>query len=370
MNNLLDIILIIVVIFVGYLLFIKPNNESFASAHTVSSMVNTQYNNSPFNYENSNNNVIKGYVNEVNKHQYDKELDNLVKMTQKKRHRKTKVNGKYLDMQFHNNYRDVLTAINNIAPDQKQIFNMGNIPVITTIPNTSEVKNMVDQFIQELNKNIKSEVSNVLTKNSGWDDLAPQKKVKTGWEKEQDVLGVVDIYDDPAKKSSVRLVKIMELEKQETEAEQKYLIKLIIQKKNVKEQMILKLSFVIPKIVTDERTLFKNAHCGSEKYITDNPNSKSTPDKLGSSNVIMEEIFVVGFLSDDDENNIMNYNPNDFEEYSFQRMDNNEVLATSTIMKELQKKFNQRKCEAEKFNNAMDNETRKFHESMTQQNVY
>ena len=66
----------------------------------------------------------------------------------------------------------------------------------------------------------------------------------------------------------------------------------------------------------------------------------------------------------------MDYNPNEFENYSFKRMDNNEVLATSTIMKELQKKYNQRKCEAEKFNQAMDNETQKFHQSMNQQNVY
>jgi len=350
MNNLVDIILIFAVIFVGYFLLIKQNFELFSQ--TVAPKINQ------IDYKNNNELIQKN--NELNKYQYDKELNNLVKMTQKKRHHKTKVNGKYLDMQFHNNYRDVLTAINNIAPDQKQIFNMGNIPVITTIPNTSEVKNMVNQFVQELNKNIKSEVSDVLTKNSGWDDLAPQQKIKTGWEKEQEVLGIVDIYNNPAKKSSIRLVKIMELEKQETEAEQKYLIKIIVQKKNVKEQMILKLSFVIPKNVTDERILFNNVH----QYKTDNPNSKSMPDNLGSSNVIMEEIFIVGFLLDDNENNIVNYNPNDFEEYSFQRMENNEVLATSTIMKELQKKFNQRKHDAEKFNIAMDNETKQFHESL------
>jgi hypothetical protein len=355
--NFLDNTLIIIIIFIGYLLFIKSkniSNSTFNTKNNISNHINNKCNKNKYD------------KNKYDKNKYDKGLDDLVKLTQKKRHIKTKVNGKYIDMQFHNNYRDVLTAINNIAPDQKQIFNMGNIPVITTIPNTHEVKNLIDQFIKELNNNILFKVSNTLTSNSGWDDLAPQKKIKTGWEKEQEVLGIVDIYDNPVKKASIRLVKIIELEKQETEAEQKYLIKIIIQKKNVKEQMIIKLSFVIPKIISDERILFKNANCGSDKYKTDNPNSKSQPDKLGSSNVIIEEIFVIGFLMDDNENNIMNYNVNDFEEYSFQRMENNEILATSTVMKTLQKKFNQRKLNDEQFKNSMDDETKKFHESLSQ----
>ena len=105
-------------------------------------------------------------------------------------------------------------------------------------------------------------------------------------------------------------------------------------------------------------------------YVTDNPNKTTKPDKLGNSDVIIEEVFVVGFLADKDEDNILNYNPNEFEQYSFQRMDNNEVVSTAAVMKELQKKYNQRKYEAEKFNKAMDDETRKFHESIPQQKVY
>ena len=369
MNLTLNIILIISIIIIGYLLFINiynnnNNKETFAGTATV---VNTQYNNSPV-IESNYDNVDTNYVDEYNK--YDYYLNSLVDSTKKKRTKRTKINDKYLDMQFHNNYRDVLTAFNNIAPDQKQIFNMGNIPITISKPNTSEVKNLINEFLKELNYNIKTEVTDNITPNSGWDDLAPLKNVKSGWKKEQEILGIPDVYDDPAKKGKVKLIRIDNIEKQDTEAESKYICKIIIQKKNVKEQMIIKLSFVIPKIVTDERTLFKNANCGSDKYVTDNPNNPPRTDHLGISNVIIEEIFVIGYLSDD---GVQNINPCSYKEddgYNFDRMENNEIVSMTTIQKELRNKYNNRKYEMDQFNQAMDNETKKFHSSLPTPDVY
>lgn len=36
--------------------------------------------------------------------------------------RKEPINPNILDVQFHNDYRDVITAINNLVPDQKQLL--------------------------------------------------------------------------------------------------------------------------------------------------------------------------------------------------------------------------------------------------------
>lgn len=284
-----------------------------------------------------------------------------------------KINHNFLNMQFHNDYRDVLTAINNVAPDQKQMFNMGNIPVRTSFPSTSdrEARQLITEFIKELNKNIKTEVSDYLTSNSGWDDLAPQKREKSGWEKEQEALGLPgSIYSQPAKRAKLRLIKIDKVQKQETESEIKYTSKIIIRKKNVQDQMVLRVSFVIPKKNIDERKLFEQTHTLGhlDNYVTDNPlhdtNKGLDNETLTNSDVIIEEVFVVGFLSTDRVDGIGAANLDDDDNYNFQRMENNEVTSMGTIMKELKNKYNSRANEMNKFTEAMDKETKDFHSSL------
>ena len=80
------------------------------------------------------------------------------------------VNPNFLNNQFHNDYRDVITALNNLVPDKKQLFNLPNIPVIYSEPEASEVRNMIRDFIAVLNTNLKTEVPSYRNPNSGWDE--------------------------------------------------------------------------------------------------------------------------------------------------------------------------------------------------------
>ena len=39
------------------------------------------------------------------------------------------LNPNFLNIQFHNDYRDLMTAIHNIIPERRQRFNVANIPI-------------------------------------------------------------------------------------------------------------------------------------------------------------------------------------------------------------------------------------------------
>jgi hypothetical protein len=74
-----------------------------------------------------------------------------------------KLNKFFVESQFNDAYRDVLTAFNYICPDQKSIFNLQTLPVTTTVYNPKstnpyppfEFIKLVTQFINKLNAQIK-----------------------------------------------------------------------------------------------------------------------------------------------------------------------------------------------------------------------
>ena len=75
--------------------------------------------------------------------------------TGKVRPSKQTLNQYFNDTQFNNYYRDVITAFNNVAPRQRQIFNLENVPIKVGLCNKSEVNIIVRDFIDAVNKNIK-----------------------------------------------------------------------------------------------------------------------------------------------------------------------------------------------------------------------
>jgi hypothetical protein len=182
----------------------------------------------------------------------------------------------------------VVTAFNNIAPSQKQWFNRSDYPVETTTPKIKEVKYLIKSFIKELNKNIKYEISDNENVNSGWDDFMPEKSVKSGWDKQQEALGLPgSIYNEPAGRARVKLLKIDQLEKYQTADQTRYVVFLILQKVNVEDQMVLKISFVL-----------NNADVNIERNFFEKKDVEGKKEKPSTADVIIEEIFVVGYMSD------------------------------------------------------------------------
>lgn len=60
----------------------------------------------------------------------------------------------FVKSQYNDNYRDTVTAFNNMVPVQKDTFNENNLPIEKTNPDHKEISKMVSDFIEELNKNI------------------------------------------------------------------------------------------------------------------------------------------------------------------------------------------------------------------------
>jgi hypothetical protein len=244
------------------------------------------------------------------------------------------INPIFVEGQFHTDYRDTITAFNNIAPSQKQIFNQANIPIQFTNPPVEEVKSMVKDFMKELNKNIMEVVPDFRNAHSGWDEVIPEMKVQSGWEKQMKALGLPSsLYPEPGKREKAKLIAIDHVEKYETDDEIKYVCYLFLQKKSIKDQMAVKVSFVMNKRETNlDRKFFEK-------------------QELDTQNVIIEEIFILGFLQREGLDKT-NKRPDDF--YNFKGLENQEILDQKTIIKELIKKYRERSRDVNDFNSAIN----------------
>ena len=282
-------------------------------------------------------------------------LEDMMKFKKKDARKYDAVNPNFIEVQFHNDYRDTLTAFNNIAPSQKQIFNQENVPVKFTKPDNKEAEPMVVDFIKEVNKNLDEAVSATRTSNSGWDEAQPDKTVESGWEKQMKHLCVAtSIYNKPATKSNVRLIKLDHVEKYETESEIKYICFLILQKENVNDQMIVKVSFVMSKSdVNLDRNFFND--------VKDLKNNRDTKKSDDGESVIVEEVFILGFLTRKEINEAGKVRDSF---YNFAGMEDNEHISQGTIMKELIKKYKDRTRETNNFNATLDPEGRNFHRDL------
>lgn len=220
-----------------------------------------------------------------------KYLDKMIKMNdelKKESILKAEINQFFQEIQFHQDYRDTMNGF-NLMTEQKDVFNRNYEPLLKTEkPEIGEVSNIVDQFIDSLNEEIMNNVGEVGAEklNSWADNMQPVTsdnniiKNNSSWEEYNNELGLPNtIYKNPAKKEKINLVKIDNIDKYETNNQIKYSIYLILQKKNVKDQMVVKVSFVIDKSDIDlERDFFKK-----------NKNNYETK-------IIVEEISIIGFL--------------------------------------------------------------------------
>ena len=316
--NLFDILLIIMIIFILYLLFKNNSKES----------------------NNNNMNIVQKFENEFSDIYEEDIIDNnktilteeSVKIVHKPKRKSMDIDNQiFVEAQYHSDYRDTITAFNNIVPCQKPMFNPGSLPVEKSIIDTSEVKKMVNDFIKELNRNISNEVPEYRNSNSGWDELIPEKKIKSGWNKQRESLGLpTSLYPDPAIKSKIRLINIDFIEKYETDNEIKYVVYMFIQKKNVEDKLLIKISFIINKNDINE----------SRKFFEKDNNVQDLE-------IYIEDIFMIGYMTFGNENK-SGKKPEDF--YNFDGLENQDILDQKVIMQELIKKYKQRTNDMNNFN--------------------
>ncbi|AYV75747.1 MAG: hypothetical protein Terrestrivirus3_16 [Terrestrivirus sp.] len=277
------------------------------------------------------------------------------------------LNEHFVEMQFHTDYRDTLTSFNDIAPDQKKIFNIQDAPTkLTVVPFPhKEVKKTIKDFINLINRDVEFYVSDYRGNNTGWDEPLPQLHKESGWDKEQDELGLPrSLFPEPAKRSPVRLVKIDYVEKYVTEFETEYICTFIIKKENVDDQMIVRVSFVSENHdVNEERDFFKDL----DPNITTTPKKQNQKIQDRNHEMVIEEIFVVGFLTNVGQGTGTDAKPINYDNldwYNFKGLELNGITDQGTIMKELIHKYKERDNSMMTFTSSLDKEGREFHEDL------
>lgn len=257
-----------------------------------------------------------------------------------------KLKPNYLNIQFHNDYRDVLTALNNLVPDRKQLFNLANIPVVYSEPDAGSVKNMVNDFIVVLNSNLATKVPDYRHPNTGWDEAIPDPTIRSGWDTTQQSLGLpTSLYDDPAKRSPVKLVAIKMVRKYETDDEIKFSIDIVLQKENVNDQMIIRAEFV-----QDKRPLMDEGNFFTTSMI--------------ELRVTIENIFIIGFLSDEGPDSQKEFDGTATKFYDYNELEFNGMTDPRYIQKILMEKYRQRNEEMENRTAMLDEEARDFHRTL------
>lgn len=214
----------------------------------------------------------------------------------------------FIEAQFHQDYMDVISAFNDISPNQRQIFNINNVPCkVMHGVDIENVGKMVTDFVDSINDDISRNVPLIHTANSGWDETLPEYSGKSGWEKVQESLGLpTSLYNKPKLNTKVNLVQFSDVIKYETETELKYTCKIIISKNEVKDKLVIQVSFVHPKEIQNVE------------------------------NIILETISVIGYLSKQgSEGDIIP--TEDF--YYFDSLEKNNMITGKTVATELMKKY-------------------------------
>jgi hypothetical protein len=310
--NLLDILIIISLVIFFYIFYFQYNKEKFTVKFKDNSLINN------INDENYDDNI---FLNEKKQKKQKKKnfkansenyLDDIVLKS------RNKINSYFQETQYNPDYSDTLDAFNNLS-SQRIVFNPGELPIVASKPSLEEVKPIIDMFVEQLNINLTTEVFE--TNNLKGFNNAPNKIEESGWDKHQKQLGLPSsIYQQRIGKRSVKLLDIDKLEKYTTDNETKYISHIILQKKDVNDQIVVSVSFIMDTSNINLSRQFFDNDIKSSKYET---------------SVKIQEIFVIGFLTEKHEGS--KSNRKNF--YNFKGLDNG-VNNDRTIMNQLNKKRN------------------------------
>lgn len=151
----------------------------------------------------------------------------------------------FVQVKFHNDYRDLITALENVIVNFRHSFNCDNGPIKFTEPPHKEVKHLVRDFIRLINDHIFYHGRNSRDVNSGWDEVTPDPTVKSGYDKYWEKLGVKQLYSDPFPRSPLELVKIACVEKYLAPTQTRYICKLAVKKMHVDDVALIRISFIL-----------------------------------------------------------------------------------------------------------------------------
>lgn len=237
----------------------------------------------------------------------------------------------FVDIRIHNDYRDVLTSFDNVAPDQRPYFNRSMLPVRQAQVNPVSIKPMVKEFIKRINEDIKINVYDQVTSQTGWDEYAEERKPQIdGWGKQMKQLGLPEsLWDHPACQSKLKLIKIDAVEKFITEEQINIIIHMILQKKNVDDQMIVRISYIMDNVDINVDRNFNKDNIAPEY------------------NIRIEQIYVIGYLTDYRYGDT-NTNRKDF--YEFTNIEKDDMMDQDLIIKTLKDKYKQLQVESDGFN--------------------
>lgn len=267
------------------------------------------------------------------------------------------LNNFFLETQFNDAYRDVMTAFNFICPDQKILFNLQALPVTSTIydPNKKpplQIIKLVNQFTSQLNKSILKlpEGSEILNTYNNYLPLTSQLKKYTedkGIEQFYKDIGVdFNLYADTPNNSPVELIKIISMTRQYTEAETKYIISMVLKK-------------ILPS-VTDQIKITVHFLYKNNLFEIDNLFGKNIKNKNNHQKIGIEFIFIDGFYTNDfnadyecyengGDKNKCNVDGDD-EFYSFNALNDNNIMSDHDVITELNKKLREHELEMNNFN--------------------
>ena len=271
-----------------------------------------------------------------------------------------KLNKFFVQTQFSDSYRDVLTVFNNICPDQKILFNLQSLPVVTTKYQLNRdtpfvfIK-LVTQFINQVNKEISKlpESYEIVNNYNNYMPLTSQLKKYTenkGINKFYKDIGVdYNLYADTPPNAPIELIKIISATREYTDAETKYVITMVIKKilKSITDQLKITVHFITKNNPLEGYDLF---------------NGKPPTETINSTQqVAIEFIFVDGYYTDDfdvnydcmgGDNGCKKYSNIDWDNkyYSFDALGTNFMLSDYEIIKEFNKKNREHEIEMNNFN--------------------
>lgn len=302
-------------------------------------------------------NSILKYKNKSNTVKNVKFDNNVKNNPSSKNKSNKKLNKFFMETQFNDAYRDIMTSINMICPDQKIIFNIQSLPVTTVLYDLRKelppaVKKLIDQFIIKLNHSINTLPESVDILNTYNNYLPMTANLKKyvqdkGINKFYKDIGVdYNLYADTPPNSPVELIRILGARREFTEAETKYIITIAIKKvlESVTDQMKITIHYVL-----------KN-----DPLEADNMFSKTISPRL-TQQVAIEFIFIDGYYTNDynadydcygNGEKIKNNGNNDGDDnfFSFDALAKDTMISDNEVITQLNKKYREHEIEMANFN--------------------
>lgn len=271
----------------------------------------------------------------------------------------------FMNNQYHPDYKDVLTSIEDLVPARKQIFNIANIPLLDyTEPPASEVTAMMYDFIKTFNEISQKNANQAATRslesgwlNAGWNDkLVDPTHTQSGWDKVQESLGLKpNLYTNPAPYGPMELIAIKRVQKFETDDEIKYQILAVLHKINVQDQIMLEISLIFDKRVERDEANFLSQNI---KYVG-NGIFKPANDNL---QMVVENIQIIGYLTTAQTPMLSEDYGIKYAEYD--KLEFQNMTDPRYIQSVLMDRYKKRNNDLNKRNATLDDEGREFHESM------